>query len=62
MVSAQLRAIQNALNFGKPTVDIGTGREMKINSRVGIFVTMNPGYAGRTELPDNLKVGGRARA
>ena len=55
VVSSQVQTIRNALIKQLERFHF-EGVEISLDSRMGIFITMNPGYAGRSELPDNLKV------
>ena len=54
VVAQQMLEITTALSQHKTHIDFA-GRRISLNRNFGVFITMNPGYAGRTELPDNLK-------
>ncbi len=55
VIAQQLSTIRKALLLGQD-VFMFEGKEIRLEKTVAVCVTMNPGYAGRTELPDNLKV------
>ena len=54
VIAQQVLTIQQALSTNQERF-IFEGREISLSTKYGVFITMNPGYAGRTELPDNLK-------
>ncbi|KAM8956225.1 dynein axonemal heavy chain 9 isoform 2-T2 [Lycaon pictus] len=54
VVAMQVKSIQDAIRDKKQRFNF-LGEEISLEPSVGIFITMNPGYAGRTELPENLK-------
>uniref|UniRef100_A0A8P0S8H0 Dynein axonemal heavy chain 11 n=1 Tax=Canis lupus familiaris TaxID=9615 RepID=A0A8P0S8H0_CANLF len=54
VVAVQVKMIHDAIRNRKKRF-VFLGEAITLKPSVGIFITMNPGYAGRTELPENLK-------
>jgi dynein heavy chain len=56
VIASQILQIQTALMRARPWTPFQfEGETFPMDPTCSVFITMNPGYAGRSELPDNLK-------
>ena len=55
VVASQVLCVEVAQRAQAKEFVFTDGQKLGLNAKCGFFITMNPGYAGRQELPENLK-------
>lgn len=53
VIGQQVTTLQLAVRAGDKRI-LFEGSDIAVNPQFGVFITMNPGYAGRSDLPDSL--------
>lgn len=54
VIAQQVIQLQSTVQRGESRT-VFEGTDIFVNPEFAVFITMNPGYAGRAELPDNLE-------